>query len=107
MQTTPNINNIFHRTNSHRSATSGEHSNTPHRRQFNRTQSNASQLPIPHQQQHRHTHRQHHRSTNEKTANVVDRTPDLTTRPPPLERRSLRQTKNESVSRQQRSRKPS
>jgi hypothetical protein len=95
------------RTDSHHSATSPEHSNGLHRRQFNRTQSNASQFPPSQQQQQRQTYRQHHRSTNDKTTNIVDRTPDLTTRPSPFERRSLRQTQNETNSRQQHSRKPS
>lgn len=69
------------------------------RRQFSRTQSNASQLPTT---QQRHTHRQHRRSTNEKANNTVD----ATTRPPPIERRSSRQPQNGvTVSHQQRSRK--
>ena len=81
------------RTNSHRSATLTEHSNALQRRQLNRTQSNASQLP-----QQRHSYHQHHRTTIEKTPSVIDRSPNSTTRPPPFERRSVHQ---------QRSKKPS
>jgi hypothetical protein len=102
-ESTPNPNAFVRRTNSHRSATSVEHSNELHRRQFSRTQSNASQLP----QQQQHTYRQKQRSTNEKTINIMNRSPNLTTRPPPLHRRSLCRTENETISRQPRSKKPS
>ncbi len=103
-ESTPNQNSYVRRTNSHRSATSTDHSNGLHRRQFSRTQSNASQIP----QQQRHTYRQQsqQRSTNEKPSNIINRSPNLTTRPPPLQRRSLRQTENETISRQPRSKKP-
>ncbi len=102
-ESTPNQNFHVRRTNSHRSATSGEHSTGPHRNQFSRTQSNASQIP----QQNRHTHRQQsqQRSTNEKTINGTNRSPSLPTRPPPLKRHSIRRTENETNSRQPRSKK--
>jgi hypothetical protein len=94
---------LIRRTNSHRSATSTEHSNAVQRRQLNRTQSNASQLP-----QQRHSYRQHHRTTIEKTPSVIDRSPNSTTRHPPFERRSVHQTQNGIItSHQQRSKKPS
>lgn len=93
---------IVRRTNSHHSATSTDHSNRPHRRQFSRTQSNASQIP----QQQRQTHRQQRRSTNEKISNTINRSPSLSHRPPPPpERRSVRRTENETISRPQRSKK--
>lgn len=95
---------MIRRSNSHHSATSTDHSNRAHRRQFSRTQSNASQVP----QQQRHTYRQQqqHRSSNEKMNNIVNQSPNLTRRPPPLERRSLRRTENETLTGQQRSKKP-
>ncbi|CAF1312017.1 unnamed protein product [Adineta steineri] len=98
MDITPNENTLVRRTNSHRSATSTEHSNAFHRHQLHRTQSNVSQLP----QQQQHTHRQQRRITNEKSAVVVDRSASLTNRPPPFERRSSRQIQNGMTPRQQR-----
>lgn len=101
-ETTSNQASIVRRANSHHSATSTDHSNRPHRRQFSRTQSNASQLP----QQQRHTFRQQQRSTNEKISSTVNQSPSLNNRPPPPpERRSLRRTENETISRPQRSKK--
>ncbi|CAF4342184.1 unnamed protein product, partial [Adineta steineri] len=101
MDITPNENTLVRRTNSHRSATSTEHSNAFHRHQLHRTQSNVSQLPQQ-QQQQQHTHRQQRRITNEKSAVVVDRSASLTNRPPPFERRSSRQIQNRMTPRQQR-----
>jgi len=95
-ETIPNHDALVRRTNSHRSATSTEHSHAFHRHQLNRTQSNASQLP-----QQRHTHR----ITSEKSAVAVDRSTSLITRPPPFERHSSRQTQNGITPRQQRTKK--
>jgi hypothetical protein len=102
--TIPNQSSFVRRTNSHRSVTSTEHSNaTHHRRQINRTHSNASQLPTQQQQQTpQRPHRQQHR-----VANVADQSPSLTNRPPPFERRSSRQTQNVVTPRQQRPKKTS
>ncbi|CAF2802009.1 unnamed protein product [Rotaria sp. Silwood2] len=100
VETTLNQNTLVRRTNSHHSGTSTERSNALHRRQLNRTQSNASQLP---QQLPIHHHHHRHRVTNDKTlGGVGDRSPSLTTRPPPFERHSSRQTQNGATVRQQR-----
>ncbi|CAF5213397.1 unnamed protein product, partial [Rotaria magnacalcarata] len=92
------------RTNSHHSITSTEQqANVIQRRQINRTQSNASQLP---QQQQLNISYHRHRIANEKLSSVVDPSPNLTIRPPPFERHSSRQILNGTTVRQQRLKNP-